>query len=454
MSENSGTTAVERLAENAVKTRFEDLNKEVVETIKGRVIDILGCAIGGAKATGNRELIDLVKSWGGKGQATILIQGGKVPAHEAAMLNAVMTRSYDFEEQTPSAHVAASVIPTALAMCEMLQLGGKDFLAALIAGIDVGNRINAGFDFDFSHGWDNIGSLHTFACTAIAGNILKLTPKQMRNAFGLALHQTAGSIASYWDCDMTFKLANGFAARTGIYVAELAKAGMIATIDPLQGRFGYYHLYTHGCTHPDLITQDLGKKYNIGADMYKQFSCGRPNHIAIELGISLSTQNNLKAEDIAEITLYMPHHGITGYYGKPWTIRDFPTAEGLFSFRYTLASALLRRHVVPADMTEEAIRDPAIAALISKTTLQDLPADKRVRMELKVKMKNGKEYVISTSAPDHGLQNRDEIKAKFMDQVQFSRTVTPENAQKLIKLLENLEEVKNISQLTELTLAK
>ena len=122
-------------------------------------------------------------------------------------------------------------------MVEMQQLSGKDFLTALIVGVDVGNRINAGFDFDFYQGWDNIGSLHTFACAAIAGHILKLTPLQLRNAFGLALHQTAGCIMSYWDCDMTFKLDNGFAARTGIFVAELAKAGMVGAIDALHGKY-------------------------------------------------------------------------------------------------------------------------------------------------------------------------------------------------------------------------
>ncbi len=454
MADSTKKAAVVALAENAVKTRFEDLDKETVETIKGRVIDIVGCAIGGSNATGNRELIDVVKGWGGKGEATILVHGGKVPAHDAAMINAVMTRSYDFEEQSPVAHQNASVMPTALALGEMNQLSGKDFLAALISGVDVGNRIYDSFDFDFFGGWDNIGSLHTFACAAVAGNVLKLNPDQMRNAFGLALHQTAGSIASYWDCDMTFKLDNGFAARTGIVMAEMAKAGMVGAIDALQGKFGYYDLYTKGCSHPEKLTQDLGKKYNISRDMYKQFPCGRPNHIAIEVGLALAIQNNIQAADIAEVTLYLPHHGLAGYYAKPWSIRSFPTADALFNFHYTLASALLRRHVTPADMTEESVRDPAINALIGKITLQELPADKHVRVEVKVKMKNGQEFTKSTTAPDHGLQGLAEIEAKFMDQVEFSKMVSLENARRLLKLLEKLEEVENINQIVNLTLAK
>ncbi len=447
-------TAVAALAENALKTRFEDLDKETIETIKGRVIDIIGCAIGGANAPGNKGLIDLVKGWAGKGEATILVHGGKALVQDAAMLNAVMVRSYDFEEQSPSAHQNATIIPVALALSEMFQLSGKEFLTALVVGTDVGNRINSAFDFVFYHGWDNIGSLHTFSSAAIAGHILKLTPDQMRNAFGLALHQTAGSIASYWDCDMTFKLNNGFAARTGIFMAELAKAGTIGAIDALQGRFGYYNLYTHGCTHPERLTQDLGKKYVIAKDMYKQFPCGRPNHVPIELGIALANQHNINAEDIAEVTLSLPHHGMTIYYGQPFNVRSYPTGDALFSFRYTLASALLRRHVTPADMTEEAVRDPANNALIRKINLQEMPAERRGRAEVTVKMKNGQIFSKFTDAPEHGLQGRDEIKAKFMDQVEFSQTVTAKNGAKIIQLLEKLEELNDIRPIIELTCAR
>ena len=123
---------------------------------------------------------------------------------------------------------------------------------------------------------------------------------------------------------MTFKLNNGFAARSGIVVAEMAKAGLLGTIDALQSKYGYYHLYTHGCTHPEKITEDLGKKYNIGPDMYKQFPCGRPNHVPIELALGLAKEHNIKAADIAEVTLGLSRRGLTGYYAKPWSIRNFP----------------------------------------------------------------------------------------------------------------------------------
>ena len=74
--------------------------------------------------------------------------------------------------------------------------------------------------------------------------------------------------------------------------------------------------------------------------------------------------------------------------------------------------------------------------------------------ELKVKMKDGQEFTRYTDAPEHGLQGRDEIKAKFMTQVEFSKTVTVKNAEKMIKLLEKVEEINHISQIIELTCSK
>ena len=69
-------------------------------------------------------------------------------------------------------------------------------------------------------------------------------------------------------------------------------------------------------------------------------------------------------------------------------------------------------------------------------------------------MKDGQTFTRVATGPEHGLQGRDEIKAKFMTQVEFSKTVTPGNAEQILKLLDNLEEVDKVSEIIELTCAK
>jgi len=69
----------------------------LVENAKKRIIDVVGCAIGGAHAPGNQALVNLVRKWGGKQEATLFVHGCKVPADNAAIVNAIMCRFFDFK---------------------------------------------------------------------------------------------------------------------------------------------------------------------------------------------------------------------------------------------------------------------------------------------------------------------------------------------------------------------
>ena len=141
---------VEELAQNIVKTSFKTFDVSVIDRAKNRLIDIVGCAIGGANAPGCPELRDLIEEWGGTEEATILIHGGKVPANNAAMINSIMARSFDYGVITPYigekavwAHIAETTIPTAITIAEWKRATGKELLTAMILGDDLSARISA-----------------------------------------------------------------------------------------------------------------------------------------------------------------------------------------------------------------------------------------------------------------------------------------------------------------------
>ena len=69
---------------------------------------------------GCKKLTDLLKEWGGKGEATIFVYGYKVPAHHAALINGTMSRGFDFESLVGggATHVAGSIVPAAFALAE------------------------------------------------------------------------------------------------------------------------------------------------------------------------------------------------------------------------------------------------------------------------------------------------------------------------------------------------
>jgi len=344
-------------------------------------------------------------------------------------------------------------------MGEALGINGKELLTALIAGADLGCRIRLAFDFDFHQGPDGVGSLQPFAAAAIAGRLLGLDKRQMRNAFGIVLNQVAGTIQSYWDGAATFKLVQGFAAQNGIVAAKLAKAGWTGVEDALLSRFGYYTIYTHGCTHPEMLTRDLGKKYYIGENSFNRYPTCGATHIAIEAALALANKHDFNADDIEEVTVRLTQQSLANHCGKPFRIKDFPHADAVFSYQYTVATALIRRSVKQEHFTEESIRDPQVNDLISKTKLAELPGTQSVEAgirvaEVKVKMKNGREVSELADTSKGALKgkpvSKDELIAKFIAQVDFSQTVSRDNAEKLLSQLEKLEEADNLNKIVEL----
>ena len=460
MSSNPRNKPIEALSANVLDTRFENFDQATVENAKNRIIDVLGCVVGGAKAAGNSALVELVKGWGGKEEATILIHGGKIPAHNAAMVNSIMARSFDFEALVPvidgadiPAHISGTTVMTAMTLGEMKDINGKELITTLLVGDDVAIRVLAAADFWLNHGWDDTGTVNMIGATAIAGRLLGLNSRQMRNAFGIVLNQLAGSFQSIWDGTTAFKLPQGLSARNGIFSAELAKAGWTGPEDALLSRFGYFQLYTEGCTHPEILTKDLGKKYYTEAT-FKPYPCCRCTHPAIDCALSLVNRHDINADDIDEVILYEPRQGLDVFVGQPFRIGDFPHGNAAFNYQYTVANALLRRSVKPGHFSEESIRDPQISALIRKIKLAELPGTQMLSAKLEVMMKDGRKFSEFTDTPKGDpLKDpmlKQDIIDKFMANVNFSQTVTRENAEKLVKLLENLEELDSVNRIIEL----
>ena len=461
MSMAAKRTAIEELAANVLETCFKNVDQATVENAINRLIDVVGCLIGGANAAGNLELVNLIKNWGGKEEATIFVHGGKVPAHNSAMVNSIIARSFDFEAlssfvegQSIPSHVSGTTIMTALTLSDMKGVDGKELLTTFLVGDDVAARLLAASGFGFTPGWDCIGTVNMMGATAIAGRLLSLNKVQMRNAFGIVLNQLAASFQSIWDGTTSFKLHQGISARNGIFSAELAKVGWTGPDDALFSKFGYFHLYTEGCMSPEILTKDLGKIYYSDAT-FKPYPCCRGTHGPIDCALALVRKHDIQADNIDSVILYVPREGLEGFLGQEFKIGDFPHACGVFNYKYTLANALLRKGVTPEHFSEDAIRDPQVNNLIGKIELAELQEAKTgLSARVQVKMEDGQVFTETTVAPKGSPvtnpMSREEIKAKFRANVDFSKTLTKENTEKLLGILEKTDELDNVNRIGEL----
>jgi 2-methylcitrate dehydratase PrpD len=456
-------TALEIMLENVLATRFENFDKGTLETTKYRIIDTLGCLIGGATDTGNPELVKLIKETGGKKAATILMHGGRVPAAEAAFINCIMARSFDFGPVSPRlggvswpGHISETTVPTVLTLGEVADASGRDMITGLLVGDDIATRILAGSGFGFSLGWDGVGTVNTFGVTAMAGRLLGLSKSELRNAFGIALNLLGTTFQSFWDGTTAFKLPQGLAARGGIASAQLAKAGWTGPEDALFSRFGYYNMFTGGCKNPQALTDDLGRKYYCDGTI-KPYPCCRITHAAIDAALALLNKYKFKAEDIESVNLDTAPEGIDHIVGHPFKIGAFPHGNAAFSYEYTVATAFLYGGVRPEHFTEKAIRNPEVTDFIGKiklTAVKDVSFEKaRMMVTLRDGRKITETVVDVKGDPLTNPMTYEDIIAKFWMNVEFSGKISKKKAEELLDKLLKLEKLDSVRELIPLLTA-
>jgi 2-methylcitrate dehydratase PrpD len=99
---------------------FQDIPRQSVDVVKSIVLNDLGAIIGGATSEGCETLLEMAKAWSGKEEATVLVYGNKLPAHNAALINSAMARALDTDDHMPPGiHTGVSAVPAALAAAEL-----------------------------------------------------------------------------------------------------------------------------------------------------------------------------------------------------------------------------------------------------------------------------------------------------------------------------------------------
>ncbi|MCR4420809.1 MAG: MmgE/PrpD family protein [Clostridia bacterium] len=454
-----GEKIIEALAQNVLATSLDDLDEDTVEWAKTRILDVIGCVVVGARAGGNAELVSILKKWGGAPEASVLVYGYKLPAPSAALANCVMARSFDYGPVEPRAgsqglpgHLSETTIPTALAVGELVEANGGEILAALIAGEDVACRVLAAGGFDFGDGWDSVGTVNAIGATAIAGRLLGLSPEQLRNAFGIVLNQLSGSFQDYWEAGMTFKLLQGLSARNGILSAELARAGWTGPKDPLLGRYGYYRLFVNRRVDAEVLTRDLGRAYYTDSVIKPYPSC-RITHGAIDCALAIARQHPIVAGEVEAVRVYVAPQVLEHFAARPFVPKSFLHARAAFSFQYTVASALARGRLKPADFTEEAIRDPQVAWLAGRVKLAGSPGVEGLGAEVEVRLKDGRVFREAVAVPrgDRWASplSAEEIRNKFLENLSF-KGLDIEIGYQILQLCQNFEHLKNPAVLCEL----
>jgi 2-methylcitrate dehydratase PrpD len=443
----------------------------VAGVTKRFVLDAIGVALAGSTAPGCEEAFDVYRNWGGRPEATVFARSASLPAPHAALANAVMLHSRDFDDTHDVAivHAYASVLPSALATAEAEgDVDGPHLLAAIVAGVEIACRL--GLALRHYHGWHNSAVCGVFGAAAAAGRVLQLSEERMRHALGIAYSQAAGNVQCIRDGALTKRMQLGFAAQAGVSAAYLARGGITGTTHTFDGPYGFLRLYDHdapagggshrlrddgGAYGAHEVVGDLGERFESANLSMKPYPNSRAVHPAIAGALALRAQMALTGGEVARVTVTVSERTYERVGARYRPEAEAGQVQAQFNLCYGVAVALSKGRVGLADFESERLQDADVLALAEKI---DVVRDSSFRENLPVRIvvdtRDGRhgERVERTleGAPDTPM-SRELCEAKFRQCCELAaRPFAPLEQDAVIATVDALERVRDVRILARL----
>lgn len=269
----SGTDDITAFANYFASLNAHTLAAPVLENAKACLLYGLAVGIGTRRARPAKLALDATLRQRESGATTRLIDGTLVSHGSAAFANAVLLSGRVQGDSHPCGHIGGVVIPAALASAENENANGATLLSGLVAGYESALRIGRDHSADLSlRGFRTTPSYGVFGAAVATGRICGFDGATMRNAIGLAAN-FAGGLREYVDLgteESPFQA--GFAARNGVYVADLAACGIQSTPNALHGGAGFYRAFgKKNIDYGRRLIDKLGNQFEFASVTYKQY---------------------------------------------------------------------------------------------------------------------------------------------------------------------------------------
>ena len=399
------------------------------ESAHRQFIDIIAVIIPGAVDPVTRRVFETVRSWGA-GPASAIGQGEGLAAPWAALVNGTAAHALDFDDNfdPAKAHATAVLAPAILALAEQEGSTGRACLDAYIAGLQILGRVGQGVNpAHRNRGWHATATVGAVGAAAACARLLRLDAQQAAFAVSISTSMAAGFMSQFGT--MTKPVHAGLAAKAGVVAASLARAGLTAGLDTLDGKHGMnrlmvgpdYEQLRDSLTHVEhgqtlrFETESVGDPLLILSSGFrvKRFpNCGSA-HRAMDGLLALKAQQGFAADQVEAVHVRAP---VTHLNNLMYT-DPADSLEAKFSLEYGVAVALLTGQCTLSDFTDEAARREAVRALYPR--IHRHPVDKaegEFPTEVEVVLKDGRRFATAMAMPVGSLAapfTLDQYWAKF-----------------------------------------
>ncbi len=343
--DGANMTHSQRLGVFGSELRFDAIPRDVIEKMKLHLLDTVAVAYAGARDPLGRSLVDLALRGQPTGRATMIGFPHKTSIHEAAFVNTSFGHAKDFDDAHTDSIGHPTVIagPAVLALAEAYRLDGKSLLAALIFGIEVCTRLGqSGSAAMARRGIPPMSMCGVFGAAAASAKLLELDAAGIAAAIGISSSFASGShewVAAGTNAKTT---SAGWAARSGIIAARMAKDGFAGSLTTIEGSKGLLSAMAGpGVYDPEEPIAELGTRWETRNLSIKGFASCQGTQPYIVAALKLRERHNIDPSAIERIEVVVGA-GIGRTLSEPHDMKRSPpdAYSAKFSIPFCVAVAL------------------------------------------------------------------------------------------------------------------
>ena len=376
-------------------SRFEGLPSSVRHEGVRAFVNWVGCAAGAARDDGVRRALEFLTEFNGGATSVVVGRREKLDALNAAFINSMSSAALSFNDThfTTVAHPTSPVAAAALSLALRQPVTGKDFVHALILGVEIQCRVGnilCVAPAECGVGLSMQGLVGGIGAAVAAGKILKLDESGVATAIGIAANQAGGLREAH--ATMSSSFTPGHAARCGLAAALLAARGFTCSDTMIEGVKGFAVSYG---SRPNLeaAADRLGEAFEILALAYKPYPSGFVIHPIIDACLDVARKVAFDAGSIERVELSV----------NPLAVqlcnRPAPqnSTQALVSFQHWAAVSLIYKAAGLAQVTEAAVHDPAVAELRRKIVATVAAGLGREAATARITLKDGRKLEASVA---------------------------------------------------------
>jgi len=423
------------MAAFAAGLQYRAIPAEVRERIKLLILDALGCALYGAQLEWCRILHNTLSQVDGGESCVVWGTAKRLSAPHAALANGTQVQGFELDDvhRAGVLHVGAVVLPSLLVIAELRRnLSGEEFLAAAVAGYEIGPRVGLCMGPEhIGQGWHSGATVGVFSAAAGAARGLRLDPARTVHALGIAGTQAAGLMAAQYGA-MVKRMHAGRAAQSGLYGALLAEQGFTGIEDVFESEYGgFCTTFSRSRDRFDRgqLTAGLGEVWQTMGVALKFYACVGSNHTTLD---ALRELRKARAFGAAEVERIVVHGSQATADHVGWKYQPKSLTAAQLNLPFCAATLLLEGDCSVAEFTGDAYADPRRIALAGKVevvadpTITAKGAAFRHMVRVAVHLRGGERLECTKEAPrgsERDFASAGEITRKFE---QLARHALPE----------------------------